>query len=58
MHKKELKHTNITATTKGVFGKLIQEARDIGTDFSIQAYSQSSYISRRDAREVSWRSHI
>ena len=38
---KELKHTSKTATTKGVFGKLLQAARDTGTDFSIEAYSQS-----------------
>jgi hypothetical protein len=56
--RKELKHTNITTTTKGVFGRLLQEARDTGTYFSIQAYSQSLYRSIRDAYEVSWRSHV
>ena len=35
---KELKHTTKTATTKGVYGKLLQAARDTGKDFSIQAY--------------------
>jgi len=52
--KKELKHTNKIAATKGVFGKLLQTARDTGTDFTIQAYSQSPYRSRRDAYEVAW----
>jgi hypothetical protein len=33
--RKELKHTNKTATKKGVFGKLIQAARDTGTYFII-----------------------
>jgi hypothetical protein len=56
--KKELKHSNKTATTKDVFGKLLQAARDTGTDFIIQAYSQSPYRSRRDAYEVAWGSHI
>ena len=55
--RKELKHTNKTVTTKGVFGRLLQEARDPGTNFSIQAYSQSQYRSRRDAYEVAWGSH-
>jgi hypothetical protein len=35
--KKELKHTDKTATTMGVYGKLLQEARDTRTDFTIQA---------------------
>jgi len=56
--KKELKYTNKSATTKGIFGKLLQEARDIGIYFSIQAYSQSPYRSRRDAYEVAWGSHV
>jgi hypothetical protein len=56
--KKELKHTIKTATTKGVFGKLLEAARDRGTYFSIQAYSQSPYRSRRDAYEVAWKSHV
>ena len=43
---------------KGVFGKLLQAARDTGKDFIIQAYSQSPYISRRDAYEVAWGSHV
>jgi hypothetical protein len=51
---KELKHTNKTATTKGFFENLLQAARDIGTDFIIQVYSQSPYRSRRDAYEVAW----
>ena len=33
--KKELKYTNKTATMKGVFGKLLQAARDTRTDFGI-----------------------
>ena len=49
--KKKLKHTNKTATTKGIFGRLLQEAKGTGTDVSIQAYSQFPYISRRDAYE-------
>jgi hypothetical protein len=57
-HKKKLKHTNKTATTKGVFWKLLQAARDTGIYFSIQAYSQSPYRSRRDAYEVGWGSHV
>jgi hypothetical protein len=32
---KELKHTNKMATTKGVFGMLLQAARDTGIDFRI-----------------------
>jgi hypothetical protein len=56
--RKELKHTNKTATTNGVFGRLLQEARDTGTDFSIQTYSQSPYRSRRDAYKVAWGSHV
>jgi hypothetical protein len=47
--RKELKHTNNTATTRGVFGRLLQEARDTGTYFSIHTLSQSPYRSRRDA---------
>ena len=39
--KKELIHTTTTVATKGVYGKLLQAARDTGTDFSIHAYSQS-----------------
>ncbi len=42
------------ATTKGVFGKLLQATRNTRTNFSIQACSQSPYISRRDAYEVAW----
>jgi hypothetical protein len=45
-------------TTKGVFGGLLKEARDMGTYFSIQAFSQSQYKSRRDAYEVAWGSHV
>ena len=56
--KKELKHTDKTETTKVVFGKLLQAARDTGTYFSIQAYSQSPYRFRRDAYEVVWGSHV
>ena len=37
--KKELKHTNKTATIKGVFRQLLQAARDTRTGFNIQAYS-------------------
>ena len=33
--KKELKRTNKTAATKGVYGKLLQAARDTETNFSI-----------------------
>ena len=56
--KKELNHTNKTANTKGVFGRLLQAARDTGTSFGIQAYSQFPYKSRRDACEVAWGSHV
>ena len=47
--KKELKITNKTAATKGVYGRLLQAARDTGIYFNIQAYSLSPYRSRRDA---------
>jgi hypothetical protein len=50
--RKELNHTNKTATSKGVFGRLLQEARDTGTDFIIHSYSQFPYRYRRDAYEV------
>jgi hypothetical protein len=33
--RKELKHTNKRVITKGVFGRLLKEARDTGTGFSI-----------------------
>jgi hypothetical protein len=56
--RKELKHTGITVTTKGIFGRLLQEARNTGTYFSIQADSQSPYRSRRDAYEGAWGSHV
>jgi hypothetical protein len=56
--RKELKHPNKTATTKGGFGRLLQEARDTGIYFSIQAYSQPPYRSKRDAYEVGWGSHV
>jgi ribonuclease HI len=56
--KKELKYTNKTATMKDVFGKLLQTARDTRIYFSIQAYSQSPYRSRRDSYEVAWGSHV
>jgi ribonuclease HI len=56
--KKELKHTNKTTATKGVYWKLLQAARNTRTDFSIQAYSQSPYRSRRDACELAWGSHV
>jgi len=56
--KKELKHTNKTTTTKSVFGKLLQAARDTRTNFIIQAYSQSLFRSRRDAYEVVYGSHV
>jgi hypothetical protein len=55
--KQKLKHTDKTVT-KGIFGRLFQEARDTRTDFSIQAYSQSPYRSRCDAYEVAWGSHV
>jgi hypothetical protein len=38
--RKELKHTNKTIPAKGVFGRLLKEARDTGTNFSIQAFLQ------------------
>ena len=50
--KKELGQTKNTSAPKGVYGKLLQTARNTGTDFSIHAYSQSPYRSRRDAYEV------
>ena len=50
--KKELKYNSKIVMTKGVFGRLLKEARDAGTEFSIQAFSQFPYRSRRDAYEV------
>ena len=44
--------------TKGVFGALLKAARDTGTDFSIQAHSQSPYTCRRDSYEVAWGTHV
>ena len=34
-HTKELKHTSKIVATKGVYGQLLQAARDTRTDFSI-----------------------
>jgi hypothetical protein len=55
---KKLKHTNKMVTITRVFGRLLKEARGTGTNFSIQAFSQSPYKSKRDAYEVAWRSHV
>ena len=38
---KELENINKNVKTIEFFGRLLEEARDKGTDFSIQAYSQS-----------------
>jgi hypothetical protein len=50
--RRELKNTNNTVTTKRVFGRLIKEAMNTETYFSIQAIAQSPYTSRSDAYEV------
>jgi len=51
--KKAIK-TNKDNKTKGVFGRLLQEARDTDIDFSIQACSRAPYRYRRDSYEVAW----
>ncbi len=43
---------------KGIFGKLLQAARDTGTDFIIHAYSKAPYKCMRDSYEVAWGSRI
>jgi hypothetical protein len=40
------------AITKGIFGALLKKARDTGTDFKMQAHSQSPYRCQRDSYEV------
>jgi ribonuclease HI len=54
--KKEIKVTNYT-TSRGIFGELLRKARESGTDFSIQARSQSPYICKRNLYEVAWGTH-
>ena len=44
--------------TRGVFGALLKQAIDTGTNFSIQAHSQSPYRCRRDSYEVAWGTHV
>ena len=55
--KRAFKETTSTIT-KGIFGPLLKTARDTGTDFSLQAHSQSPYRCRRDSYEVAWGTHV
>jgi hypothetical protein len=50
--KKEIKATTKNITTRGVFGRLLQIARDTGTDLNIQAYPHAPYRSRGESYEV------
>jgi hypothetical protein len=49
--KKAIKATKDNKT-KAIFGILLQEARDTGIDFNIQAYSRAPYKYKRDSYEV------
>jgi hypothetical protein len=49
--KKEMKATK-DSRAKVIFGRLLQDARDTGTDFNIQAYSRAPYRYRRVSYEV------
>ena len=44
--------------TKGIFGRLLQEARNTDIDFSIQVYSRAPYKCKRGSYEVARGSNV
>ena len=56
--KKQARHKRLIPPQSGIFGTLLKQARELGADHSIHAYSRSPYRSRRDSLEVAWGVHV
>ncbi len=51
--KRQLKHTNKTANTKGVFGRLLQAARGTGIDFRVSKHTPNPHTDP-DETHMQW----